>query len=200
MTIIEVSEKNYPQAIKKAANLLTIGGIVIAKADTSYTLLLLPRFIKNHKILNRIKNNRRDKQYSIFIDTKEALLEKVRKEYRQLVAKLIPGKITIVTQPSQPALRYIESLTINQLIRAVKSPLTATSANPSGAEPARNINMIEEYFNDYPVIVLHEGSINKQLPSTVLDVSGDKPNVLRQGSVKIAKTLLKAAVSGNIKA
>ena len=194
MTLIEITEKNFPQSIKKASNLLVVGGVVVARADTSYALLLLPRFLKNHRILNRIKDNRRNKQYALFIDSKETLLKKVPEAYRKLVGKLVPGKVTIVAKQNESGLRYIESATVNSLIKAVKSPLTATSANPSGKEPARDRATIEKYFAESQVMVLYEGDVRKQSSSTIVDVSGEKIKILRQGSVRVTKKLLKASL------
>ena len=74
MIILTVNAKNRPQTIKKAINHLIVGGIVAAKADTSYALLVLPRFVENHRILNKIKNARHNKQYSLFVAKKDDIV------------------------------------------------------------------------------------------------------------------------------
>ncbi len=187
MIILAVNPKNSPQAIKKAVNHLVMGGIVAAKADTSYALLVLPKYLENHRILNIIKHSRHGKQYSLFVAKPEDIVSKVDDKYKLLVKKMIPGAVTIIYDIDKPALRHIDSPTINSLLTAIKSPLTATSANPSNRTPAVSVGQVREYFQALPVLVLDEGDLPTQKPSTIIDLSGKRPRVVRRGAVSLSR-------------
>ena len=186
MIILTVNAKNRPQTIKKAINHLIVGGIVAAKADTSYALLVLPRFLENHRILNKIKNARHNKQYSLFVAKKDDIISKIPEQHHSLADKLLPGQVTIVYDKKRPGLRLIDSETITSLISSLKTPLTATSANPSDLAPARNAQEVEAYFNHLPILVLDEGEVPTQKSSTIIDLTGPKPKVLRRGAVSLS--------------
>jgi L-threonylcarbamoyladenylate synthase len=70
------------------------------------------------------------------------------------------------------------------LTRAFGGPLTATSCNPSGLPAARNETEARAYFGDR-LDGYVPGSAPGGLPSTVVDVSGPEPRVLRPGAVRI---------------
>jgi len=186
MIILTVTAKNRPQTTKKAVNHLIVGGIVAAKADTSYALLVLPRFLENHRILNKIKNARHNKKYSLFVAKKDDIISKIPEQHHALAHKLLPGQVTIVYDNKRPGLRMIDSETITSLIAALKTPLTATSANPSDLTPARSAQEVETYFNHLPILVLDEGEVPAQKSSTVIDLTGPKPKILRRGAFSLS--------------
>jgi L-threonylcarbamoyladenylate synthase len=69
------------------------------------------------------------------------------------------------------------------IVRASGGALTATSANPSGLPPARNAEEAARYFPDGLALIIDGGPSLTELPSTVLDVTGDSPRLLREGVV-----------------
>ncbi len=73
-------------------------------------------------------------------------------------------------------------------------PLAATSANKSGELPLPDIARIEETFGDGVAVYLDGGHI-VGLASTVVDVTGSDPRVLREGAIpsdEITKALTRA--------
>jgi L-threonylcarbamoyladenylate synthase len=70
------------------------------------------------------------------------------------------------------------------LVRAFAAPLTATSCNVSGQPPARSEAEARAYFaGQLDAIVA--GDAPGGAPSTVLDVTGPTPRVLRQGAIHV---------------
>lgn len=59
-------------------------------------------------------------------------------------------------------------------------PLVSTSANPSGQPPARNISEAKDYFGDKLDFYVDAGELVSE-PSTLVDLTGKRPVVLRQG-------------------
>ena len=186
MKIITINKSNRANTVKRAVRFLRRGGLVVAQADTSYALLVMPGFVKKNTTLNKIKYLRDRKLYSLFVPHKEDILEKIKiTHHRELVSDLLPGQVTIVYDAKRPALRCIRKRTIVQLLSRTGSPLTATSANPSGLPPARTLVQLKKYFSDLDLLILYEGVVRLTLPSTIVDVSHPEIRILRQGTARI---------------
>ena len=75
-----------------------------------------------------------------------------------------------------------------RLIRAFNSPLTSTSANISSEKHSNDPNIIIERFKRElykPDLIVDAGILEVKQPSTVLDLSGEKPKINRVGPVKL---------------
>lgn len=76
----------------------------------------------------------------------------------------------------------------SELLKLFGYPIALTSANLSGDEPSQDINDIIEIFSKrltrQPDLVLDAGILPKSEPSTVLDLTTDKPKILRVGPSK----------------
>jgi L-threonylcarbamoyladenylate synthase len=118
---------------------------------------------------------------------------------QQLIEQFWPGPLTLVL----PARKNISSPLLNQsggigvrissqriateLVRAFGRPLTATSANPSGKEPARDLGAAKLYFKDTIKIFLDGGTLSSKNGSTVVEVQRDKINIIREGEISASK-------------
>jgi L-threonylcarbamoyladenylate synthase len=76
---------------------------------------------------------------------------------------------------------------VRALVRACGGALTATSANISGEPPAHTAKEVENYFPRGIDLIIDGGEVTATDPSTILDVSGSKPRLLREGSVSRAE-------------
>lgn len=85
------------------------------------------------------------------------------------------GKISVRVPGASPAL---------ELVRAFGLPLTATSANLSGQVPACTAAQVRAAF-PIGLAAIVEGVAPGGLPSTLLDVSGATPLVLRVGAIAV---------------
>jgi len=70
------------------------------------------------------------------------------------------------------------------VVRAFGGPLTATSCNPSGMPSARTESQARAYFEGSRVVFVPSDAPGGEA-STVLDVSGPEPKLLRKGPVAI---------------
>jgi len=185
MQIIRLDKNNLDDATKQAVRSIKFGGLVIARADTSYAILGLPHSKKAMDELQRLKRGRGSKQYSVFMPTKKALMDAVPDEHKDVVKSLLPGEVTIAISRRKPAMRYIKQKTINSILDKIGEPLTATSANPSDDKPARSLIDMHKYFACNRVLVLYEGDLPEKLPSTIIDFSGPVPKIIRQGKITL---------------
>ena len=117
------------------------------------------------------------------------------KQFEEVARKFWPGPLTIVGRavanlPSEitagtgtVGVRVPADSEVRDLVRACGGALTATSANPSGREPARSAPEVRDYFPEGIDLVIDSGEVTATEPSTVLDVTTIPPRVVRQGAV-----------------
>ena len=79
--------------------------------------------------------------------------------------------------------RWPEAFVTHQLIGAFGSPITGTSANRSGQPGIRSALEAVHQFGDGVDVVIDGGGLGRSPSSTVLDVSGDQPVLLREGPI-----------------
>lgn len=73
-----------------------------------------------------------------------------------------------------------------QLVARLQRPLTATSANPSGKEPARTIDEAKGYFSDTVGIFIDGGRLESKTGSTVVEVLNSEVTIIREGKISAA--------------
>jgi len=94
----------------------------------------------------------------------------------RLPQSLLKGEMTIgVRLPAHPWLR--------ELIRRAGFPLTATSANISGEKEISDPEETIEIFSGKVDLIVNAGKTRGKLPSTILDLTSKKPEILREGAI-----------------
>jgi L-threonylcarbamoyladenylate synthase len=137
-----------------------------------------------------------------FPDRETAAAEVVFDDRARAVAKEFwPGPLTLVL-PRSPACRVsllcsagLETLAVRvpdhavgqALLAALGRPLAAPSANPSGALSPTTAAHVAAAFGDRVPLILDGGPCPVGLESTVLDLSGEDPVLLRPGGVAAAE-------------
>jgi L-threonylcarbamoyladenylate synthase len=117
---------------------------------------------------------------------------------RELAARYWPGGLTLVV-PAAPhlpgellaggstvAVRVPDHPALRALIRGLGQPLAATSANLHGGPNPVDAAMVFEQLGARLPLILDGGATPGDLPSTIVDVTGSAPRVLRQGVVQVA--------------
>lgn len=100
-----------------------------------------------------------------------------------LPADLLAGGATVAVRvPDHPALR--------DLIRQLGRPLAATSANLHGHANPRTVQDVVAQLARRVALVLDGGATPGDVASTIVDVSGAVPRVLRQGVLRVDEALL----------
>ncbi len=112
----------------------------------------------------------------------------------RLMARFWPGPLTLVLRAKKglPApllnrdggvgVRISSHPLATELVRELGRPLTATSANPSGKEPARTISEAITYFSPLEIF-LDGGRLEGKKGSTVIEVRKDRIQVIREGEI-----------------
>ena len=85
-----------------------------------------------------------------------------------------------------PALVRILRTTLVRLLSRT-GPLAVSSANKSGLPAATNADAAESMLGDDVEVLLDAGETSDEVPSTIVDVTGDTGRVLRLGAVSLER-------------
>ncbi|MGB7946623.1 MAG: L-threonylcarbamoyladenylate synthase [Candidatus Binatia bacterium] len=100
---------------------------------------------------------------------------------------VLPGRKDIPKPLSNPAggiaVRISSQPIATLLVRALGRPVTATSANPSGKEPARTLQEAKRYFVDQIHLYVDGGTLTSKSGSTVLEVMENRFRIIREGEI-----------------
>ena len=111
--------------------------------------------------------------------------------------KYWPGKLTIILKKKQNLFNYLtcgfDTIGIRipndrqllEVLKKVDFPLAETSCNLSGEKEYCNANEIREKLGNTVDLIIDGGEINKNIPSTVIEIVGDEIKVIRQGAILI---------------
>ena len=189
--------ENIGLDLNKAASILLDGGVVAFPTETVMGLGVVFDNYEAYKHLNELKGRPEDKPYTMMLgDIKD--IEKyayINSDAKKIIDTYMPGPITILLKAKENVPNYVTHGTniigirvpdfdiLNKLLKIVKKPLLAPSANPSGMPPALDPKKVSIYFNKTLEYIIDYNS-KGELPSTIVDLSKDKPIILREGNIK----------------
>ena len=94
---------------------------------------------------------------------------------------LAPG---VVAGTGKVGVRIPAHAVARALCRACGLPLTATSANISGEPPSGDPDEVERCLGDRIDVLVDSGKTAGGLPSTIVDVTGPSPLLVRAGAIR----------------
>ena len=172
------------------------GGAVVLPTETVYGLFAKALDEKAVDHVYQLKCRPRDKALNLNVASLEDILyfSKHRPSYlKKLVATFLPGPLTIILEANEKVPYWVNSglptvgfrmpshpVTLD-LIREF-GPLIGPSANISGCKSGVNFKKIIEDF-DREVLGLKDDGFLTGQDSTILDLTGKKVKILRQGSI-----------------
>jgi L-threonylcarbamoyladenylate synthase len=189
-------------ARQHASQIIAAGGLIAFRTDTFYGLGVEPF---NRAALDRLKalKGREAGKPILVIISDEEMAERFiahrSRAFEAVAARHWPGALTIVgrARPEVPVeltagsgtigVRLPDDVCVRELVRACGGALTATSANPAGAAPARSALEVANYFPTGLDLIIDGGEAVSEQPSTVLDLSGESPRLIREGVITRAQ-------------
>jgi L-threonylcarbamoyladenylate synthase len=155
---------------------LRSGRAVILPTDTVYGLCALP---EHEDVLYELKGRDRSKPVALLAADVDAVVAAVPGLDPSLLRQFLPGPYTLVfgdvgvRVPNLPP-------EADAVVRAV-GILAATSANLSGGPDPRRVEDIPEEIRAACGAIIDAGEL-PGVPSTVIDLTGEEPRILRQGA------------------
>lgn len=128
--------------------------------------------------------------------TVDGLVSAVPASTRQLIEAFWPGGLTLVVRHA-PSLSWdlgdaagtvairmpLHPVAVELLGRT--GPMAVSSANLSGMPPARTAAEARDQLGDSVAVYLEDGPVTTGLPSTIVDMTGERPRLLRAGAVGV---------------
>jgi tRNA threonylcarbamoyl adenosine modification protein (Sua5/YciO/YrdC/YwlC family) len=191
--------------INKAVEVLKSGGVVIYPTDTVYGIGC---DIFNKAALERIYYIKQDTGTKLFSficpNLKDiAKYAKVSDYAYKAMKKLIPGPYTFVLPAARevPKTLWTKRRTVGirvphhnvalTLAKELGNPIISTSVTTRKGEILYNPSEIQSIFNLQVDLMLAAGALEGK-PSSIIDLSGDEPEIIREGAGDISMFLSKA--------
>ncbi len=190
------------RSVTLAAQAILDGGVIVYPTETIYGLganALDPKTVdKVYGIKKRPKSN----PILVLIPNRislEELVTGIPDTAELLMDKFWPGPLTIVFKASpivspiltagsgKIGIRLSSDDFCRELLSICRIPITSTSANLSGEPNPDSIGIINKRVLDSVDLVIDAGKLTSQTPSTVVDVTKGKVELLREGAIPFEK-------------
>ena len=185
-----------------AIEVLRRGGIVALPTDTVYGIAVALDVPGGIERLFRVKRRPPDRGIMLLLDAapQAAAIGVMGPAAAALADACWPGGLTVVV-PQRPDVPLPAALTggtptiglrvpdhdASRALAASLGPLPTTSANVSGMPEARDAAEILAQLGDGVDLILDGGPARGGPPSTVVDCTGERPVVLREGAIAAAR-------------
>ena len=193
MKVLKTSIEEFDEKIiHEAINVLARGGVILYPTDTVYGL---GANIFNNKAVRRvfeIKKRSFLKPLSILVKNTDNLnlVSKVSLKQKEYMSNYLPGPYTFILKKQKIIPRVITSgssyvgvrVPDNKLACSLASifPITTTSANLSDDEVLDNPGEILDQLDCEVDLVIDVGDLNSNKPSSVIDLTGFEPKIIRK--------------------
>jgi tRNA threonylcarbamoyl adenosine modification protein (Sua5/YciO/YrdC/YwlC family) len=199
--IIKISTENpEPSLIRYAAEQIRAGQVLGMPTDTFYGLAADPLNLRAVERVYEIKSRSRHKPLSLLIestDQAEDLAKPLPEEFYQLARRFWPGPLTMIVQAASRlplkvtantgnvALRIPSAKIPLAVVRAAGLPITATSANLSGAAECTTAVEVRDQLQERISIIVDGGTSPREVASTIVDLtdSDSRWKIIREGAI-----------------
>ncbi len=181
---IILSEDTRRAVIEKAVNALKKGGMVVYPADTVYGIAVDATNAAAIQKLDVLKSRKSGQKYSSNFSDIEMVKEfcEVSKSQEKILNKYLPGPFTFILSENV-SVRIPKNSIIVEIVKQFGKPVTATSANISGKPPAISIKSLDAKIYLAADLLIELTDFEPKLPSAVVDISKEPPEVIRQGEL-----------------
>ena len=204
--LIKLYEDNPdPKQIAKIANVLRQGGLVIYPTDTVYGLGCDIRSVKALERIARIKGIKLDKANFSFICYDLSNLSDYVKQLDthrfKILKRAFPGPYTFILpgnnnlpkvfkKKKTVGIRIPDNQIARDLVKSLENPIVSTSIHDEDEvlEYTTDPELILEKWDKLVDIVI-DGGYGDNIPSTIIDLTSEEPELIRQGKGDLSKVL-----------
>jgi len=182
------------ESILRCANVVREGGLVIFPTETVYGIAADNSNPKAIQRLQEVKHRSSNKPFSILISQSE-LISNYTRSNRPFLYKLIdrywPGPLTIVVESKDSlktvGVRVPDNIIARKLMSEIPGPVAAPSANIEGRPAPRTLEEALVDLDGLIDIAIDGGPATYGEGSSVVDITQEKPVVLREGVIPAAE-------------
>ncbi len=181
----------------EAVRVLRDGGLVCYPTDTVYGIGAAAGDDAAVRRLFAVKGRSQDKPLPLLLaDVSDAArVAEVTPLAKALATRFWPGALTIVMRKAASyrslalaggdtvALRVPDHGLVRRIVRALGEPITGTSANRTGTRAPISAAEVAFQMGEMVELIIDGGQSRTRLESTVIDITHDKPEIVREGAV-----------------
>jgi len=197
---VELDPNESDRAIIEAAQMLQQGSVVAFPTETVYGLGANALDTEAIKKIYQAKGRPSDNPLIVHIATIEQLqmlVQDINETSQKLIDYFWPGPLTIIFNSrnniselvtaglSTVAVRMPDHPVALAIIKAANLPIAAPSANKSGSPSPTNASHVWNDLHGLIEGIVDAGPTKIGVESTVIDVSGEVPTILRPGGVTV---------------
>ncbi len=200
MNVMKVDPENPDESVLlEAAEAVLRGGVIAFPTDTLYGLGCSLFDVSAVEMVARLK--RRDPSLAVISLIPEprqvyGLARDVSEVAQRLMTRFWPGPLSLIFQAAAivparvrgaggtVALRCPRDTLCQRLLDRIGGPVVSSSANLSGQRPAQTAEEVVRIFGNQLDLVIDGGPRHGGLSSTLVDVSGPRPRLLRRGVIE----------------
>ena len=196
------------EAVAAASLAVQRGGLVVIPTDTVYGLVTSPLRSEPVERLYAIKGRGAGQPTALMapdVDMLFELVPELRGRAGVIARALLPGPLTLVLpnparrfrwltgeRPDTIGVRVPELPDVSAPILAAVGALAATSANLSGGRDPVAVDEVPVEIRESCAAVIDGGRLPGR-PSTVVDLTGPEPRILREGAVPAREVIERLA-------
>ncbi len=181
----------------EAVRVLRDGGLVCYPTDTVYGIGAAAGDDAAVRRLFAVKGRSPDKPLPLLLaDVSDAArVAEVTPLAKALATRFWPGALTIVMRKAVSyrslalaggdtvALRVPDHELVRRIVRTLGEPITGTSANRAGTRAPISAAEVAFQMGEMVELIIDGGQSRTRLESTVIDITRDKPEIVREGAV-----------------
>lgn len=196
-------DTDIESAVCQAEKIFFDSGVFIYPTDTVYGFGGNPFEKVPAKKISLLKKRSDSKKY-IYLVSSVVLLKNyvhIEKEQEQILEKIWPASVSVILNlqlkwadllgQKTAAFRIPPNEFCMRLLQKIKSPLISTSVNLEGQKPMTAVNEILKYFAAKVDAVFYTSNEQPALASTLIDLTGNTPVLIRQGTINFLDLLHK---------
>ena len=192
-----------PSLISYVADCIRKGQVVGMPTDTFYGLAADPLNLRAVEHVYIVKSRFKHKALSLLVESVDQAEEladlKNNDNFQILAQKYWPGPLTIIVKAAARLPLKVTANTGNvairvpaasipiDVIRKAGVPITATSANVSGASECTTAACVRNQLGDRIPVIVDGGPSPRSIASTIVDLSGKHWRVQREGAIPTAE-------------
>lgn len=197
-TLVKIYPENpNPKALQKVADVLSNGGLVIYPTDTVYGLGCDITHVRAMERLAQLKGIKLEKAHFSFVCSDLSNLSdyvaQIDTHTFKILKRALPGPYTFILpggsnlpkafkKKKTVGIRIPDNPIVLELVKTLGNPIASTSIHDEDEliEYTTDPELIYEKWKDVVDIVI-DGGNGDNVASTVIDLSGDAPEILREG-------------------
>lgn len=185
--------------LREVADTILSGGVMVYPTDTIYGLGCDVFSKEAIKRISTIKKRDPNKPFSFVCSDISQISQFafVSNWAYRLINRIMPGPYTVILEARKTSIpkkmigkrntvgvRIPDHPICRSLVEIIGHPIISTSVNLTGSEPLTDPVMLPESFEKYIDVVISVGPLVSD-PSTVVDLTGDEPVLIREGKGEI---------------